>query len=216
MPARPTCRTLVAGLLITLAGLLAGCASGGHLDLFGYTTVPTYDDAIRTVYVPIFENVSFRRGLEFDLTRAVVREIEAKTPYKVVNCREEADTELTGKIINRRKMLINQNQLGEVRDSEVYLAVELKWRDLRPGHLGEFLSRADDKGPRDPRDPLFPGRDQLDPNMPHNLRHSKDPHTILVQPTTHFIPELGGSITTAEKQLVDRLAVQIVSMMEKW
>lgn len=214
MPPRPISRIVVAGLLTGFAGLLAGCASGGHLNFFGYTTVPTYDDAIRTVYVPIFENVSFRRGLEFDLTRAVVREIEAKTPYKVVNCRAEADTELTGKVINRRKALINQNQLGEVRDAEVYLAVELQWRDLRPGHLGEFLSKADDNNRRDMRDPLFPGRD--DPNMPQNLRHSKDPHTILVQPTTHFIPELGGSVTSAEKQLVDRLAVQIVSMMEKW
>jgi len=213
LPPRPHCRTLFAGLLTGLAGLLAGCASGGHFNLLGYTTVPTYDDCIRTVYVPIFENVSFRRGLEFDLTRAVIREIEATTPYKVASSRAEADTELTGKIINRRKALINQNQLGEVRDSEVYLAVELQWRDLRPGHLGEFLSRAEDKGGRDFRDPLLAARD---PNMPNNLRHSKDPHTVLVQPTAHFIPELGGSVTSAEKQLVDRLAVQIVSMMEKW
>ncbi|MCI0681123.1 MAG: LPS assembly lipoprotein LptE [Gemmataceae bacterium] len=206
-------RRVIAGLL---AGSLAGCASGGHVNLLGYTTVPTYDDSIRTVYVPIFQNVSFRRGLEFDVTRAVVREIEAKTPYKVVNCREEADTELTGKIINRRKQLVNQNQLGEVRDSEVYLAVELQWRDLRPGHLGEFLSRDEAKQRRDDRDPLFAGQDGRDPYSPQNLRHSRNPQTILVQPTTHFIPELGGSITTAEKQLVDRLAVQIVSMMEKW
>ena len=37
-----------------------------------------------------------RQGLEFDLTRAVVREIEAKTPYKVVGADADADTELTG------------------------------------------------------------------------------------------------------------------------
>lgn len=207
---------MIAGLLTGLAGLLGGCASGGHLDLIGYTTVPTYDDSIRTVYVPIFRNVSFRRGLEFDLTRAVIREIEGKTPYRVVNCREEADTELLGKVINRRKQLVNQNQLGEVRDAEVYLGVELQWRDLRPGHLGEFLARDDSNSRREERDPLLPGLDRRDPNSPHNLRNSKDPHTILVQPTTHFVPELGGSVASAEKQLVDRLAVQIVSMMEKW
>ena len=33
-------------------------------------------------------------------------------------------------------------------------------------------------------------------------------------PIGGFIPELGGSLTTAEKQNVDRLAIQIVSMME--
>jgi len=211
MPRSLQARSITGGLLTLALGLLAGCTSDGHLQLFGYTTAPTYDCDIRTVYVPIFENVSFRRGLEFDLTRAVVREIEAKTPYKVVNSRENADTELVGKIVNRRKQLINVNQLGEVRDTEIMMAVELQWRDLRAGHLGEFLSRAEN-APKE--DPLAPGR--LDPNAPHNLKHPKDPNTILVQPTTHFVPELGGSVVSAERQLIDRLAVQIVSMMERW
>ena len=125
------------GLTVMSLGL-AGCASDGHLNLFGYTTAPMYDDCIRTVYVPIFENVSFRRGLEFDLTRAVIREIEAKTPYKVVNCRENADTELLGKLVNRRKTLVNMNQLGEVRESEVNLTVALQWRDCGRGTWASF------------------------------------------------------------------------------
>jgi hypothetical protein len=36
----------------------------------------------------------------------------------------------------------------------------------------------------------------------------------VVQSVASFIPELGESITTAEKKNVDRLAIQIVSMME--
>ncbi len=210
MPVSTKSRTLAAGLLTMALGLFTGCVSDGHLNLFGYTTAPTYDCDIRTVYVPIFENVSFRRGLEFDLTRAIVREIEAKTPYKVVNRRDQADTELVGKIVGRRKQLINVNQLGETRDAEVVLAVELQWNDLRPGHLGEALSRAD-TAPKD--DPLTPNK--LDPNAPRN-KNPKDPNIIVVQPTTHFVPELGGSVASAERQLIDRLAVQIVSMMEKW
>lgn len=210
MPVCPMCRMLAAGLLTVALGLCAGCASDGHLNLFGYTTAPTYDCDIRTVYVPIFDNVSFRRGLEFDLTRAVVREIEAKTPYKVVNCRDKADTELIGKIVGRRKQLINVNQLGETRDAEVVLAVELQWNDLRPGHLGESLSRAENASKEDPLSP-----NKLDPYAPRGKK-AKDPNIILVQPTTHFIPELGGSVASAERQLIDRLAVQIVSMMEKW
>ena len=72
--------------------------------------------------------------------------------------------------------------------------------------MGEFLTR-DDKNKDDPllRDPLSPNR----------LRQSSDPNTIIVQPAAHFIPELGGSVTSAERQIVDRLAVQIVSMMER-
>jgi hypothetical protein len=35
-----------------------------------------------------------------------------------------------------------------------------------------------------------------------------------VQSLAGFIPELGESLATAEKKNVDRLAIQIVSMME--
>ncbi len=215
-PETPMRRTAPFSLIAATLGLLVGCAGDGHINLFGYTTAPPYDETIRTVYVPIFENVSFRRGLEFDLTRAVIREIEAKTPYKVANCRERADTELLGKIVSRRKALVNQNQLGEVREAEVSMVVELQWRDLRPGHFGEYLSRADaprkddplkDSVTRDPHDPAHK-------NDPFG-RQAKDPNTIIVQPTGHFIPELGGSVTSAEQQIIDRLAVQIVSLMEK-
>jgi hypothetical protein len=38
---------------------------------------------------------------------------------------------------------------------------------------------------------------------------------VVVTSIANFIPELGESITTAQKRNVDRLAVQIVSMMEK-
>jgi hypothetical protein len=36
----------------------------------------------------------------------------------------------------------------------------------------------------------------------------------MVSSTAHFRPELGESISTAQKMNVDRMAVQIVSMME--
>jgi hypothetical protein len=220
---RSTTLRVLGGLLFAAGcGLAAGCTSTGHLQLFGYTTEPLYDDSIRTVYVPIFENVSFRRGIEFDLTRAVIREIEAKTPYKVVNCRENAHTELRGKVINRNKSLILQNQIGEIREGEVNLAVELTWLDLRPGHLGEALTRPDVA-----RDELrrlrerqnaapgtvFPEDDRLQ-RVPH-IDATGKPLPVLVQPSATFVPELGGSVASAEKQLVDRLAIQIVSMMER-
>lgn len=185
--------TLCSALLLLA---LTGCEGGGHFNLLGYTTQPNYDCAIRTVYVPIFQNVTFQRGLEFDLTRAVIREIESKTPYKVVSCRERADTELLGKIVTIGKGVINFNQLGEVRDAEARMGVEIVWRDLREGHTGDILSteKKDD--------------DRPDRKLP-------PPRPALVQPNADFIPELGGSLTTAHKQLVDRTAVQIVSMMER-
>ena len=188
--------------LVALAlALLPGCANwDGHFCLFGYTTRPLYDLGIRTVRVPIFKNFTFRRGLEFQLTEAVVREIESKTPYKVAqDC--DADTELIGTIVGRSKAVINYNQLAETREAPTTLTVEVVWRDLRAGHGGEVLSLPVPGKPGDPPPPPpAPGA----PVPP-----------VLVQSLGTFIPELGGSLTTAEKENVDRLAVQIVSMMEK-
>ena len=125
--------------LFVAALALCGCESGGHFTVLGYTTKPNYDEGVRTVHVPIFENITFRRGIELDLTRAVIREIEQKTPYKVVSDRCRADTELSGTILNANKNLLNRNQLNEVREAEVVVTVSLIWKDLR---TGEILSRS--------------------------------------------------------------------------
>jgi hypothetical protein len=179
--------------------------TNGHFSLFGYSTRPNYDTGIRTVYVPIFQNNTFYKGLEFRLTQALVREIETKTPYKVVNCREDADTELFGKIINFDKSVVLNNQLNEIRQGQTIMSVEVVWRDLRPGFNEAILSR---QGPARPPDPFAPPPD-LD------AKH-KPPHPLLVQSTATFEPELGGSLNAVQNQNIDRLAVQIVSMMEIW
>src|SRR4051794_33939006 len=121
-------RRLHAALALVLAGLaLPGCESGGHFSLLGYTTKPNYDTCIKTVYVPIFKSTILldetRRQVPFKLTRAVVREIEAKTPYKVISDRERADTELSGTVVGLTKNLLTRNQLNEIREAETVLTV---------------------------------------------------------------------------------------------
>src|SRR5262245_18623075 len=111
---RRACRA-VRFLIVGAVLVLPSCGWDGHLCILGYTTQPNYDTSIRTVYVPIFKNNTFRRGLEFELTRAVIREIEAKTPYKVVSDPCNADTELSGAIIALTKTVINRTQMNEVR-----------------------------------------------------------------------------------------------------
>src|SRR5207249_5617323 len=112
-----------------------------------------------TVYVPIFKNYTFRRGLEFDLTREVCKQIEQKTPYKVVGSCDGADTELVGTITMANKNVITRNQLNEIREGETLLAVELVWRDLK---TGEILSQPR-RGPGAPPINLqIPGQPVLD------------------------------------------------------
>jgi hypothetical protein len=202
------CRKRAAGVFVALAFLAnASCDWDGQFTILGYTTRPQYDTRIHTVFVPIFKNRTMWRGLEFDLTRAVIREIEAKTPYKVVSDCCSADTELDGTIINFTKNILNRNQNNEVREAETTLAVEVIWRDRR---TGECLSRPRPPGVSTsvPSLPTGTGRPEIPgPGTP-------PPTPTLVQSTGDFIPELGQSITTAQQQNVDRLATQIVSMME--
>lgn len=192
--------------LVPLAAalLLPSCGWDGHLCLLGYTTRPNYNMDIRTVYVPIFENRTFRRGIEFQVTQAVIREIEAKTPYKVVSNCDCADTELVGVIASMTKSILNANQLNEVREAQTVLTVDVYWRDLRSG---EVLS-----SPRVPNgEELLP---VLPPSEPPEPAAQVKPRPRRVQAIGRFIPELGESITTAEQMMADRVAVQIVSMME--
>ncbi len=187
-----------------LALALPSCETGGNFTLFGYTTQPNYRTDIRTVRVPILKNVlyldSTTQGIEFQITDAVIREIEANSPARVVNKRPilddctPADTELTGTVVQLSKNVINRNGNNEIREAETTLGVEVTWKDLR---TGEMLSRPVRKlgAP-----PLKPGE--------------KEP-SVLVYSLGDIIPELGQSNASAYKTNVDRLARQIREMMEK-
>ena len=189
-------RRLCTGIGLLLSCMTLGCASDGNFTLLGYTTAPNYDSNIRTVFVPIFGNQTFLRGIEFETTKAVIREIEAKTPYKVVSSRGEADTELVGVIKGRRKAILGMNQLGEVREAEVGLIVEVVWKDLRSG---ETLSVPNGiVGRRDASLPPVP----IPP--------------VVITPSGSYIAELGGSNASAQDALAKQLARQIVHMMETW
>ncbi len=130
--------TARAAWILLLPLLLPACEDGGHFTIAGYSTRPNYDMNIHTIRVPIFKNKTYIRGVEFDLTRAVIRDIEQKTPYKVVAANCDADTELTGTVVTFTKGLLNINQLNEVREAETTLAVEVVWRNLR---TGEYLTK---------------------------------------------------------------------------
>jgi hypothetical protein len=192
-----SCCIMVLGVI-----LFAGCSNDGHFTIFNYTTRPNYDTTIRNVYVPIFGNTTFERGLEFDLTRAIIREIESKTSFKMTDCRDGADTELIGKIVSTNKTLITMNQLGEIREAQIGIGIELTWRDLRPGSTGVILS-------------INPKKEEVRGEEIPIAKDVKPPPPVLVTPMSTYVPEVGGSALSSRKQLVDRAAIQIVSMMEK-
>ena len=115
------------GVLILLV-CVAGCAGYqiGNRSL--------YPAHIRTVYVPMFRSISFRRDLGERLTEAVAKEIELKTPYKVTG-NPGADSVLSGEIVGETKRVLVQRKSGEPREVQVGLQVAVHWVDRRGAAL---------------------------------------------------------------------------------
>lgn len=110
--------------------LLLGCAG---YQVGNWSLYPSH---IETVYVPMFQSASFRRFLGERLTEAVVKKIEEKTPYKVVNT-PNADSELSGEIVSDTKRVLIENRYDEPRKLEYTLFVRVRWVDRRGQLLRE-------------------------------------------------------------------------------
>ena len=104
-----------------------GCAS------YQVGTRSLYRPDIQTVHVQIFASNSYRRFLGEQLTEAVVKEVELKTPYKVV-CAADADSRLSGRIVAEWKRVLAEDIDDVPRDIEVDLTVQIRW-ETRHGDL---------------------------------------------------------------------------------
>lgn len=115
------------GLMLTIlaAGLLTAC---------GYQHKELFSKAYRTVSVTI-DNRTFYRGVEFDLTEALVKEIELRTPYKVTLA-DRADTHLSGTVANVMQRTLSHTQDGGLpQEMEIQISVDVNWKDARSGKL---------------------------------------------------------------------------------
>jgi hypothetical protein len=163
----------VAGLLVCLA---LGCAP------YRFGTRNLYAPDISTVYVPVFSSNSFRPDLGERLTEAVQKEIEKRTPYKVVNT-PNADSVLSGQIVRDVKRVTIENPTDDPREFEVVFTVRVSWVDRNNSVLQQG-------------------------NVPIAGA------AIELLQASPVRPEIGDSVATGQQQTIERLARQIVSMME--
>ena len=105
--------------------LLSGC---------GYVVGSGFPAEVRTIHVPTFESQSFRRGIEFQLTEAVQKEIQKRTHFRLAP-KQWADTELTGRFVDARKDVLGETSLDDPRELRLSLHVEATWKDLRTGQI---------------------------------------------------------------------------------
>ncbi len=164
------------GALVAASATLTGCARYrmGNAELF--------PPDIHTVYVPMFTSDSFRRNLGERLSEAVKKEIEDRSPYKLVNS-PDADSVLSGRIIRDTKRLTVETPTDEPRELEINFVCEVTWVDRR----GELLQ-------------------QQGVALP--------PSIVQFNAAAPVRPETGQSIATGQQETIQRLAKQIVDLME--
>lgn len=95
-----------------------------------------------------------------------------------------ADTRLTGRIVAVDKRNLTISPLDQGREIQLDYAVEVTWEDLETGRILQQ----------------------------RNITLAPDVVQLVAQ--SEFAPELGQSYATATQEAVDRLARQIVDMME--
>ena len=150
----------------------------------GYSFDTSFDRRVRTVHVPTFTSDSFRPDFGERLTEAVHRQIQMRTPYRLVTAGQPADTRLVGHVSQVQKSVISETRYDDPRELQMLLAVTIRWEEVRTGRvLSESIV------------PIGP------------------PGTDLVS-LANFAPELGQSRATAEQQALDDLARQVVAQME--
>ena len=161
---------LVAGLA-TLAGA-TGCR------MTGYSIRAPYDPNIKTVYVPTFQSVTFRRDINLQLSNLVIIEIERRTGYKVVGTPDGADTTLSGTINYSEKNVVVENPNNLPRQLTATIVVAVTWTD-------------------------------------NNAVEKKAPNPAVVAETFNFYPEIGEPVEAAFYRNAEKMATQIVNMMEQ-
>jgi hypothetical protein len=132
MNGRPILRRRAARAALVAACLIlsssAGCGQPSYLRKpFGYSFQAPYSTEIKTVYVPVFRSITFRRDVNLQLTELIIKEIERRTPYKVVAKKDEADTILDGTINFADKNLMVENPFNYPRQLQAQLNCSINW-----------------------------------------------------------------------------------------
>jgi hypothetical protein len=122
-------------LLVPLAlvlALLSACAADATQ---GYTFASAHSEQISSVAVPIFDNPTFERGIDVELTEAVVKEIQRTTGW-VITSRAKADTILEGRIIEvDRSQLSRDRVTGLGQELAITITIDFEWKSAITGEV---------------------------------------------------------------------------------
>ncbi|MDO4558779.1 MAG: LPS assembly lipoprotein LptE [Planctomycetia bacterium] len=171
-------RTTIFCVAFVFCAFFAGC--GAMHYQFGNDVL--FDDSISTIHVPVVRCESFRVGLGEQMTEAIVKEIETRTPYKVVGSPSTADTTLVVRIVEDTKTPRVRTSDNQARQMEMGLEIEVSVYD----HGSE---------------------------TPRQISHLPLPN-LTMKRSQLMIPEAGQTVATTQLRDMERIAADIVSVLE--
>ena len=118
----------VTAVLCLAALCCAGC---------GYTAGFKMPEGVETIYVKVFENRTFYRELDFDLTQLVKREILSRTDLKVVR-EKEADIVLACSVNKCEEFVLQEDEFDNPQEMELRLSISAVAKD----RTGKVVFRA--------------------------------------------------------------------------
>ena len=173
---------------IYLGACVALCVvllSGCCLQGYQLGSQGMYNTDIKTVYVPMVEASTYRDGFAERLTEAIIKKISEQTPYRI-GTYDHYDSILTVRLTGETQSVSALNRYDGTRQKNVELTATAVWTDTRNSSPVK----------RNPVDALA----------------SNSGTTILSQ--SFLVPEMGQSTATAQQEAIDKLAAQIVGLME--
>jgi hypothetical protein len=111
--------------------ICAGCAGLG-----GYSNQSLFPDDVGSVYVEMFDNRTFRRGIEYALSDALAKRIESDTPYRIISDKDRTDSVMSGQLTAINESILTlERETGRALEKEVVLTAVVNWKNLRTGRM---------------------------------------------------------------------------------
>ena len=114
-----------------MVSALTGCSA-----IKGYSNETLFPQDVSSVCLQMFDNRTFRRGVEYELSDALAKRIEADTPYKIVSSSDRADTIISGQITSIREIALStEREMGTVLEKELEIRAVVNWKNMKTGEL---------------------------------------------------------------------------------
>ena len=172
-------------VIAALVAALVAPVAGCCLEGYHLGPQGLYNMEIRSIYVPMIEANTYRQDFGERLTEAIVKKISEQTPYRIA-CAKDADSILTVKLTGETQSVSALNRYDDTRQKNVELTATAVWTDVRG------VASAN--------------------QSPNDALSRQSGATILSQ--AFLVPEMGQSTATAQQEAIDKLAEQIVGLME--